>query len=258
MAPLRAVYCDLDGTLLGRRGSLLHDGDGRFSLAGARALEACWRAGAQVVPYSGRRREQLFENARMLGLSAFVFELGCAMWIDGEVTPLAGGWTHARIAASGAPDLLLERFAGRLEPHDPWHRGREYTHLLRGVIDAAEADAVLADAGLGDLRVLDNGPIARRLAAFPDTPAHALHVLPRGVSKATGVAAHMRASGLAREDCIAVGDSAADAEVGAVAGTLWLVANAPAGVAGPGVRRAAESHGAGVYEAVLTELAERR
>ena len=53
---LRAVYVDLDDTLLGRGGSLLHDGDGAFSLLGVRALEACGRAGAEVVLVSGRRR----------------------------------------------------------------------------------------------------------------------------------------------------------------------------------------------------------
>ena len=49
MPPLRCVYLDLDGTLLGARRSLLHDADGAFSLLGARALEACARAGVEVV-----------------------------------------------------------------------------------------------------------------------------------------------------------------------------------------------------------------
>ena len=38
---LRCCYLDLDGTLLGRGGSLLHDGQGNVSLAGVRAVEAC-------------------------------------------------------------------------------------------------------------------------------------------------------------------------------------------------------------------------
>ena len=49
MSPsLRCVYCDLDGTLLGADASFLHDAEGGFSLLGARALEACARAGAEV------------------------------------------------------------------------------------------------------------------------------------------------------------------------------------------------------------------
>ena len=35
-----ACYLDLDGTLLGRGGSLLHDGEGGVSLLGTRAIEA--------------------------------------------------------------------------------------------------------------------------------------------------------------------------------------------------------------------------
>jgi hypothetical protein len=52
---LRCVYTDLDGTLYGRGGSLFRDADGNFSMMQARALEACHRAGVEVVIMSGRR-----------------------------------------------------------------------------------------------------------------------------------------------------------------------------------------------------------
>ncbi len=42
---LRALYVDLDGTLLGPRGSLFRASDGGFSMDGARVLQACDRAG---------------------------------------------------------------------------------------------------------------------------------------------------------------------------------------------------------------------
>jgi len=67
---LRAAYLDLDGTLLGAGASLFHDGDGQFSMLGARALEACSRAEIEVVPYSGRRQASLLHDTRMLGLRA--------------------------------------------------------------------------------------------------------------------------------------------------------------------------------------------
>ena len=41
----RCVYLDLDGTLLGRGASLLHDGAGNVSIEGVRAVQACLRAG---------------------------------------------------------------------------------------------------------------------------------------------------------------------------------------------------------------------
>ena len=46
---LRCVYTDLDGTLLGRGASLFRDAEGNFSMLPARALEACHRAGVEVV-----------------------------------------------------------------------------------------------------------------------------------------------------------------------------------------------------------------
>jgi phosphoserine phosphatase len=75
----------------------------------------------------------------------------------------------------------------------------------------------------------------------------------------------MQARGFAREDCIAVGDSREDMDAARVVGTFWLVSNAlerdptlEAEVDGrAGVRIASEGYGGGVYEAVITTLAER-
>src|SRR4051794_10169005 len=129
--PLRCVYTDLDGTLLGRGASLFRDADGDFTLLTARALEACARAGVEGVPVSGRRREMLFEDARLMGLSSFVYEVGGGMVVDrentlltGDLQPRDGQSVYDLIEESGAPSLLLERFRGRLEYHEPWHEGR--------------------------------------------------------------------------------------------------------------------------------------
>jgi hydroxymethylpyrimidine pyrophosphatase-like HAD family hydrolase len=264
--PLRCVYTDLDGTLLGRGASLLRDGEGAFTLLAARALEACFRAGVEVVPMSGRTRATLFEDARLLGLSAYIFELGGGMVIDGETTLLTGGLqprdgrtVHDLIADSGAPRLLLDRFPGRLEHHEPWHAAREVTHLLRGLVDAAEADALLADAGLGHLRLVDNGAIAPKpsLPGLPGPP-HAYHLLPRETSKAAGVAAHMRARDYAGADCIAVGDSREDLGVAPLVGRFFLVANASERGGGANVEVTEAAHGEGFYEAVVRSIAEQR
>ena len=113
---LRAAYLDLDGTLLGADASLFHDGEGRFSMLGARALEACARAEVEVVPYSGRRQSTLLHDARMLGLDTYIFEAGCGLVLDGELEWLTDGLTrdgktiHDQIEESGAPALLLSRY----------------------------------------------------------------------------------------------------------------------------------------------------
>src|SRR5262249_42345742 len=88
--PLRCVYTDLDGTLLGRGSSLYGDAEGGFSLAQSRGLEACHRAGVEVVIMSGRREAQVHEAARLMGQTSYVYEAGCAFAIDGETTLLTG------------------------------------------------------------------------------------------------------------------------------------------------------------------------
>src|SRR5918998_1231681 len=85
---LRCVYTDLDGTLLGRHGSLFHDAEGEFSLLQARAIEACHRAGVEIVVKSGRREAQVMEDSRLMGQTAYIFEVGCGVVIDGEKTIL--------------------------------------------------------------------------------------------------------------------------------------------------------------------------
>ncbi len=272
---MRCLYVDLDGTLLGPNASLLTGADGRFSTAGVRALEACSRVGAETVLYSGRKQSSVFEGARLIGSSAYIFELGCGLVIDGELEWLTDGLVpspeagtiYAQIETSGAPALLLERFAGRLEYHTPWSIQRDVSHLFRGNVDRDEVAALLEDAGLAWLRLVDNGVVraaSEQMAGL--AVVHAYHLIPAGASKARAVARHMRARGYAPEECIAAGDSREDMDAASVVGTFWLVANAlerdltlAAEVAGrPGVRVAADSYGAGVYEAVVTTLAEQR
>lgn len=245
---MRCLYVDLDGTLLGRGGALLQDGDGRFSLLPARALEACRRADVEVVVVTGRRRSGLREVVRLLGVTSYVFEIGGGLVLDGEVQWLGGEGAFTRIAESGAPALLRERFG--LEPHEPWHAGREVSHVLRGSADVDAANALLARHGHDDLRLLDNGH-------------DVYHLIPAGISKAEGVAAHMRARAYEPGDCVAVGDSAEDVGMAAHVGAFWLVANAEprafdAARGFANVRVTEAGHGDGVYEAVVTALAEAR
>jgi len=272
---MRCLYVDLDGTLLGPGGSLLHGADGGFALDGVRALQACWRAGVEVVLYSGRRQSSVFENSRIIGSSSYIFELGCGLVIDGELEWLtdgiipsdSNGTIYEQIERSGAPALLLDRFTGRLEYHTPWSIGREVSHLFRGAVDPEEVRAVLDEAGLGWLRLVDNGVVRAASEQMEGLPViHAYHLIPSGASKARAVARHMQGRGYTAADCIAVGDSREDMDAALVVGAFWLVANAlerDPDLGGEvtrrrGVRVASEPYGAGVYEAVVTTLATER
>lgn len=268
---LRCVYTDLDGTLLGRGASLLRDAEGGFSLMQARALEACHRAGAEVVVKSGRRQAQVAEDARLIGQTAYIFEAGCAMVIDGELTLFTGEMSPdgertiaEQILDAGIPDLLFESFPGRIEYHSPWHRDRVYSHLFRGVVDVEEANALLAERGHGQLRLLDNGAIGRPMEGLGI--AHAYHLVPRGASKAVAVEAHMRARGYAPAHCIAVGDSIEDLAVADVVAQFFVPANGPerdpdlreAITRRPNVTITEGRMGEGFYEAVVGTLAGMR
>lgn len=273
---MRCLYLDLDSTLLGHGASMFHDGEGNVTIDGARAVQACLRAGVEVVLMSGRRRHTVAEDARLFGQTSYIYEAGACVvldtqsgarggeehWLTGELLP--GELSIAeQIERSGAPALLLERYEGRLEYHEPWHVNREVSHLFRGLVDAEEIDVLLAEQGHEDLRLVDNGVVNRRseaLAALPHVRAY--HLVPAGASKTAAVAFHRRARGYAREETFAVGDSREDLACAAEVDAFWLVANAlerdPSireALAGFANARACEQgHGAGVYEAVVSTL----
>src|SRR3954469_20953158 len=182
---LRCVYTDLDGTLLGRGSSLFRDAEGGFSLAQARGLEACGRAGAGGVIRARRREPQVHEAARLMGQASYIYEAGCAFAIDGETTLMTGemapdesGTIYEQIEARGIPKMLFEHFDGRLEYHAPWHHGRVLSHLFRGKVDVGEANRLLGERGDDDLRLVDNGAIGREMAAV-EGRTHAYHLVPK-------------------------------------------------------------------------------
>ena len=239
LADVSVLYTDLDGTLLAQGGALLSNADGEPSVSTAEAIVALRRADLSVVPISGRNRLQMSELSRLVGWTDFIAELGCVL-VTGtgaarEVAYNTGRWPEGTLAAnqtpfeaiadSGAVDLLRQAFPGHVEYHAPWHHDREATHLLRGCLDTAEAQAVLDTIAL-PLAILDNGlirPPAHHLTCAG--PIHAYHLVPAGVSKEQALAFDLARRGLSRTDAAAVGDSATDVGMAAAVGLMALVAN---------------------------------
>jgi hydroxymethylpyrimidine pyrophosphatase-like HAD family hydrolase len=231
LAPV-VLFSDVDGTLVGRGGSLLADLDGSPSLAAAEALVTARRAGLEIVLVSGRTRAQLFEAGRLLGLRDAIGELGTVLLLGREVelrwgqAPRDLGDTPAEaLERSGALRTLLERFAGKLEPHAPWHQGRQGTALLRGQVDPAEVDAVLEAEGFGWARLKDNGRLRGPYPHLGGGETHAFHLLPAGVGKAATAAAYLARRQLDPRNAAAVGDGPADLEIADAVGATFLVAN---------------------------------
>lgn len=268
---LRCVYSDIDGTMLGRGGALLRDAEGNFSALAVRALEACDRAGVEVVLKSGRRKPQVAEDSRLIGQRSYIYEMGCGL-VDGDEEilftdpfPTDGERSvHDQIEQSGAVALLFENFPGRIEYHSPWHHQREFTHLLRGSLDLDATHALLAEHGHSGVRLIDNGITERRSPQLEGDVIHVYHLVPAVAGKGKTIAVHMRRRGYAPAECIALGDARGDLESADAVGRFFLVANAlekdPEIVAAIGGRDnvtiTEQPMSSGFYEAVVRALAE--
>ena len=193
-------------------------------------------------------------------------ELG---WLTGEFDPAGRTFhIHDQIEATGAPALLLEHYGPeRLEYHDPWHRNREVSHLFRGLVDAFEADELLAGGAASTAcgssttascaAAPSGSPGCRRCA--PTTWSPSGRVEGRG-GRAPPAHPRLREGGLHRGRRLARGPRRGDARRDLLAGGERRRArpNAARGAAGERPHSAEAGHGPGVYEAVMTELAERR
>ena len=202
----------------------------RFALDGVRALQACWRADVEVVLYSGRRQSSVFEDTRLIGSGSYIFELGCGLVLDGELEWLTDGVVPS---AERRDDLRPDRALGRAGAaaravrragSSTTRRGRSgaRSRTCSGVRSiSTRLRAVLEAAGLGWLRLVDNGVVHAASEQMDGLPVvHAYHLIPAGASKARAVARHMQARGYTREDCIAVGDSREDMDAASVVGAV--------------------------------------
>ena len=126
---------------------------------------------------------------------------------------------------AGIPELLFERFDGRLEYHTPWHTDRVYSHLFRGLIDVDEANALLAERGHDDLRLLDNGAIGRPMEGL-ESPTSTTSSRGRRARRARSRSTCGRAAS-SPSSASRVGDSLEDLDVAEVVGRFFVPANGP-------------------------------
>lgn len=271
--PVRVVYSDLDGTMVGPYGCFFHDVDAQPTLEPARALVDLLATDLQLVLVSGRTRPQLQEACRIFGADGYVGEMGAVLGWDRATRssvlrgamPETYDTTPVQVLHDlGVVDRLFERYAGQLEYHAPWHLGHDADVMLRGSVDVVEAQHWLADAAVPWARLRDNGMLPRRGLAAVDGPVHVYHLMPDGLSKGQGVAADLARRGLCAQDAVAVGDSVSDLEMAPYVARLFLVAN---GAAAPATATAAAAldnvtvctgtNGSGWVEAVRWALQSR-
>ena len=253
LPPVEVIYTDLDGTLLGARGSFLHDADGNPDDSTARALVAAKQAGIAVVGVSGRSAAVLANDARVLGLDGAIAEVGAVIIRDrvhhfnwgSSPTDLAEN-PRKTLDAVGAADVLFDLFGEDLRYYRPWDDGREGDCLLIGLADTTRANTALDDAGIGWAKLVDNGITS----GWPGRPeARAYHLVARGVGKAAGLAADLRARGLDAASALAVGDSVEDQTMATEVGTYVIVGNGH-GESGGNSFSVSGHNGAGVAQAI--------
>jgi hydroxymethylpyrimidine pyrophosphatase-like HAD family hydrolase len=236
----RIVYTDLDGTMVGPRGSFWHTADRRLTDSPAAALLDLPRAGVPLVLVSGRTYAQLIEAARFVAADGVIAELGSLVgWARGDTHLLPGelpsehaGRTPMEVMAElGVVEKLFAEHPGRLEWHSPWHADHAGDAMLRGRADPLAVDAWLAQQGLGWLTLKDNGaiPALERMSLGPEgMPPRVYHLMPRGISKGAAIAWDLERRGIDPADAVAIGDSASDLDMAPAVGRLWITANGAA------------------------------
>src|SRR4051812_24929233 len=270
----RIIYTDLDGTMVGPRGSFWHTAEGAVTAVPATALLELHRAGVPLVLVSGRTQRQLIEAARIFAADGLIAELGALVaWDGGRRTHLLPGELPAEYAGRapvdvmaelGIVDTLFAAHPGRLEWHAPWHADHTADAMLRGRVDPPAVEDELAALGAGWLTLKDNGslPTTSRMRLAPEAlPPRVYHLMPRGISKGAAIAWDLRRRGIDPADAVAIGDSASDLEMAPAVGLLWITANGAAvdGMAErlaavPNVRVTGAAMGEGWAEAVRASL----
>ena len=179
--PVKVIYTDMDGTLVGPLGCFFRDSEWELTLEPARALLAALARNVDVMLVSGRHKSQLRESARLLGLCNYIAELGTEIvyGLGTEVLENIGNLkktspsVYQTIVDTGVVDLLLDSYPRKLEMHSPWSDDRDCTPLLRGNVDLDEALKLLNDNGFGEFDLIDNGVIPRKSPTLDVSPTRA-------------------------------------------------------------------------------------
>lgn len=246
------IYVDLDGTLLGKNASLLHDHEGIRSTVGTDALTKAEKAGADLVVATGRDRFRASEFCRSAGIDNYIAELGSVIKTNGEEIIEYGEAASKFIEQNGlnnaeflgcvgdAAHMLISHFKNILELHAPYNRDRLSSLLLRGNVPTDESNELLAKGGWPFLELVANGHgMFRRTMPGVDNVL-IYHLVPVGISKASGILRDQEHRNLKRENCFMIGDGMADAHCYSAVNTVYIPSN---GIeSDPDVKAFADAH----------------
>lgn len=233
------IYVDLDGTLLGHRASLLHDAQGNRTNVGIDALHKAEVAGADIVIATGRDIYRTTEFARSVGISKFIAELGSVIKTTDQEIIEVGEFARAFIEENGLSEVefintvmdaghfLISKNKDQLEMHAPYNRDRHTSILMRGNIDVAASNDLLAKNGWPFLEIVANGHGMFRRTMPNVENVLIYHLTPKGVTKSSGIAADQKLRGISKENSFMIGDGMADAHCHENVHTLYMPSNGP-------------------------------
>ena len=178
--------------------------EGNFSTLAVRALEACHRAGVEVVIKSGRRKAQVYEDARLIGQPAYIYEMGCGLvdgaeevFLTGSFEPRAATTVYEQVERAGraAPAArdLSRAGSSTTRPGTPTASSRTCSAATS---TSAEVDELLAEHGLGPAPGRQRHHRAALRPSWTSDECTLYHLIPAAAGKASAVAAHMRRRGL--------------------------------------------------------------
>ncbi len=229
LARIRYVFTDLDGTMMGPGSTVLANAAGEPSLAFVETLLALRQMGVEVILCSGRSRAMMHEDSRLLGVGAYIAEMGGIIMTDRahdiweyftadmDYDPACGLNPHQIIEQTGVCEQFVERYPGLLEFHNDMSTGfrrREVTIGLRGEIPDEEARALIEEIDM-ELDWADNGFLnyisAPTTLSLPDgVCGRAFNIMPKGLNKGRAIERFCALRGIDRTETLAVGDSASD------------------------------------------------
>ena len=231
----KTIYVDLDGTLVGKNGSLLHNHLGELSTSSIDCINKAHDNNCEIIIATGRDIYRTADFARVLGLNKFIAEAGCVIKTQDEVSLNFGeaikyfdfnNTTHEEFHKKvvEASIFLIEKFPDQIELHEEFSRGQYGTTMLRGNIDEQKANELLKDQW-PYLEIYGNGHGMFRRSMPGVENVLIYHLAPIGVTKKSGIEFDQKLRDLKKQDCFMIGDGYADLVCSPAVNTVYVPSN---------------------------------
>lgn len=232
---MKTIYVDVDGTIVGKNGSLLHNHLGEETTASFEGIKLAHDNDCEIIITTGRDIHRAADFVRILGLQKVIAELGCVIrttetdvfnfgeankYFDFEKNETSE--LHKQVIE--ASEFLVEQFPGQVQIHSEYNRGQVATTMLRGNIDESKANELMKDKWpYLEIHANGHGMFRRTMPGVENVLIY--HLAPIGVTKAGGIEFDQKLRGLNVENCFMIGDGLADLVVSPFVNKVYVPVN---------------------------------